>query len=241
MQHSLDLLNNGIDMFSLHRKSRNEQKTIIVKNTPKSSFKLERSIIKKLRNFIGVYVFLALIGPVLDFGINQNLRIGFSFSVEYWGTILAGLGSLFVVYFALYQGEKSLYLQKKLDSQERKQEIAPHLRIELKKLANNIFEVILNNDSPYRADYVYLFEDCFCRFVKNNERGVNRIIQFGISEDSCDHHVPLIVHDWVFSMSESGYPSVLNFTYSDIDGNMICQDFRLMPDNGYEASAIEYI
>ena len=169
-----------------------------------------------------IWLFYSVIPTFLVTDISADGMLG------YWGNMFSGCVSILVAVIALYQAGLIHRLEQEKSADERKQQICPKLQVALKK-KGNYFDLFIGNNAPFRAVGVYLFEYNMAPTVAENKHVKKRVV----FQDSAPNGY-IAIDSGYYELDDNGYPKSLVFCFTDIDNNLIEQEFRLVEGNQYE-------
>lgn len=194
----------------------------------------------KNKTLVGL-VFAAFLGPIIIwlcysvFPVVVETEITADGMLGYWGNILSGTVSVFVAIIALYQAGMIRRLEEESAAEARRQEICPKLYVSLKE-KDGYFEVLIGNNAPYRAIGVYLFEYNLASKV-DRDKPVKRRVAF---QDESSKGYTAIDSSY-YELDDNGYPKKLYFSFTDIDNNLIEQEFKLVEGDQYAFEGSWYL
>lgn len=188
-----------------------------------------------------VIIALYVLGLILYVSPSHPCTINNATLLDYFGNFLLGLITILLGIVALHQSYEASRFQYELEDEKRKRTIMPNLRLHIRKNAD-LYAISLSNYSDYRADHVYLFEESFCPYVLKGDQPIERNCAFlGISEPSENSNADIFVHSMYCEEETDGFPKLINLIFSDVDGNLISQEFAFCPEGEYEITSTEYV
>ncbi|NCE97591.1 hypothetical protein [Emergencia sp. 1XD21-10] len=193
------------------------------------SFNKAVRFIEKHFTWIIVVIILISVGsPVIACWLGKE-TLSTDGILSYVGSIITGIITLFVAGIALHQGKRA----ELVDKEKRKNEIKPNLRIEVKEIENETFEIDIENFGNHHTIGVYLYEYPFSSVIRSNDM-TKRIISF-----SRKTGVDISIDESFYERGKDSLPKEIYLIYGDIDNNLISQEFKLTSD-GYEPMELQY-